>query len=585
MSFRKVLYRAILILIFSLTILNIVYYVTIKNQREYSSREVLKAFKENFVNNISNEKVSWEDLDFINYEATRVGPGEQGHPVIVTDPDELAKNQEWVKKEGFFVDVSNKISVTRSLPDHRPAVCKTQKYFQKLPNVSVIVTFHNEIPSTLLRCVHSIYNRSPKQLLHEIVLVNDMSTFPELNGTVQEYIKKTFGEKVKIIENEERQGLIKARMTGAKAATGEVIIFLDSHMEVYNSWLPPLLDPIVTNPTFATVPVVDGMNHETFAPQHVGYGFRGVFDWNFRYQWLPLRSKDKKIEGAPYELACMTGGAYAIRREHFLYLGGYDEGLLIWNGENYELSIKLWLCSGGLFEVPCARAVHLSKAHSAYRNTKEVTDFEGRNLKRVAEVWLDDYKQYFYRGNINRYKNLDPGDLTEQFKKKKSLNCKPFQYYLDEVAPEILKFYPITPQNFAAGKIQSIARNLCLGLVKRSYKKPVELFNCNQTTGLDFLFTFEESIKYNDTSDQCLNEATLNLSNCNHQRGSQRWKFDLSTRQIIHPRKNECLETKDDDNQISLSKCDADLVEQRWKWTYENTTALMDWDKSAIKID
>lgn len=92
-----------------------------------------------------------------------------------------------------------------------------------------------------MRCVNSVYNRSPKSLLHEIVLVNDKSTFPELYEPLRTHLEEVFGSKVKLVENEERQGLIKARMTGAKAATGEVIIFLDSHMEVYNSWLPPLL--------------------------------------------------------------------------------------------------------------------------------------------------------------------------------------------------------------------------------------------------------------------------------------------------------------------------------------------------------
>lgn len=107
--------------------------------------------------------------------------------------------------------------------------------------MSVIVTFHNEIFSTLLRCIYSIYNRSPKSLLHEIILVNDRSTFEYLYEPLREYLRNAFGKKVKLIENKERQGLIKARMTGAKSATGEVIVFLDSHMEVYNSWLPPLL--------------------------------------------------------------------------------------------------------------------------------------------------------------------------------------------------------------------------------------------------------------------------------------------------------------------------------------------------------
>ena len=131
--------------------------------------------------------------------------------------------------------------------------CPQQKYFQHLPNVSVIVTFHNEILSTLLRCIYSIYNRSPKQLLHEIVLVNDKSTFPELYENLRNYATEVFGSKIKLIENEERQGLIKARMTGAKAATGEVIIFLDSHMEVYNSWLPPLLGKFFVQWKFSTV--------------------------------------------------------------------------------------------------------------------------------------------------------------------------------------------------------------------------------------------------------------------------------------------------------------------------------------------
>lgn len=95
-----------------------------------------------------------------------------------------------------------------------------------------------------MRCISSIYYRSPKSLLHEIVLVNDKSTFPELYEPLRKLVSKNFGSKIKLVENDERQGLIKARMTGAKAATGEVIVFLDSHMEVYNSWLPPLLGTI-----------------------------------------------------------------------------------------------------------------------------------------------------------------------------------------------------------------------------------------------------------------------------------------------------------------------------------------------------
>lgn len=38
-------------------------------------------------------------------------------------------------------------------------------------------------------------------------------------------------EKVKIVRATERQGLIRARLRGYREAVGEVLVFLDSHIE------------------------------------------------------------------------------------------------------------------------------------------------------------------------------------------------------------------------------------------------------------------------------------------------------------------------------------------------------------------
>ena len=60
--------------------------------------------------------------------------------------------------------------------------CRNVKYPKRLPTASVIIIFHNEAWSTLLRTVHSVLARSPPQMLHEIILVDDASIKNDIYG-------------------------------------------------------------------------------------------------------------------------------------------------------------------------------------------------------------------------------------------------------------------------------------------------------------------------------------------------------------------------------------------------------------------
>jgi polypeptide N-acetylgalactosaminyltransferase len=110
-----------------------------------------------------------------------------------------------------------------------------------LPVTTVIIIFRDEWLSILLRTVHSVYNRTPRELLHEIILVDDCSSKTELGRELDEYVTQNFDKRVKILRLPERKGLIVTRMEGAKIATGQILVFLDSHQEVNLNWLPPLL--------------------------------------------------------------------------------------------------------------------------------------------------------------------------------------------------------------------------------------------------------------------------------------------------------------------------------------------------------
>lgn len=71
--------------------------------------------------------------------------------------------------------------------------------------------------------------------------MNDASTKEELFDPLEAFVAQHFTAKVRVLRLKERVGLIVARMEGAKLAESEVLVFLDSHIEVNVNWLPPLL--------------------------------------------------------------------------------------------------------------------------------------------------------------------------------------------------------------------------------------------------------------------------------------------------------------------------------------------------------
>lgn len=105
-------------------------------------------------------------------------PGHMGEPVIL--PSNLPLDiQEKVNKswEIYSINefVSNLIPLDRELPDIRPDYCRTVEYSTNLPVTSVIMIFHNEPFTMIMRSVFAVFKRTPAELLGEIILVDDCS--------------------------------------------------------------------------------------------------------------------------------------------------------------------------------------------------------------------------------------------------------------------------------------------------------------------------------------------------------------------------------------------------------------------------
>ncbi|CAO1318883.1 unnamed protein product [Diamesa serratosioi] len=441
--------------------------------------------------NLFGAKKDWHNYEFIEMEKMRVGPGEQGHPTYV-DAGEEGKNKELFDENGYYGLISDKIALNRSVSDIRHPECQKRKYLKELPTVSVVIPFYNDHFSTLLRTVYSVIDRSPPELLKEVILVNDHSTKDFLYKDLERYIEKHLKDKVKLFVLPVRSGLIWARLAGARAASGDVLIFLDSHTEANVNWLPPLLEPIAEDYRTCVCPFIDVIDYKTYAYRTQDEGSRGVFDWHFYYHKIPLRPEDQKNPSDPFPSPIMAGGLFAISAKFFWELGGYDPGLDIWGGEQYELSFKVWLCGGQMFDAPCSRVGHIFRGSMPFPNDRVGIDFLTKNYKRVAEVWMDEYKQYIYDRNPEKYKNVDVGDISYQKYVRQRQHCKPFKYFMDVVAPDMEDRYPpIERPAFAYGTIQSIAKpHLCIDSLGAPRESPLGLFSCakNKTHPQDTQF-------------------------------------------------------------------------------------------------
>ncbi|XP_046965496.1 putative polypeptide N-acetylgalactosaminyltransferase 9 isoform X3 [Vanessa cardui] len=527
-----------------------------------------KKKSESYGNNLS------DGLGVIAAPGSDNAPGELGKPVVLptnmSDDAKLAVSEGW-KKNAFNQYVSDLISIRRKLPDPRDEWCKQPgRYLEDLPQTSVVICFHNEAWSVLLRTVHSVIDRSPAHLIKEIVLVDDFSDMPHLMQQLDDYMSSL--PKVRIVRATRREGLIRARLLGARYVTAPVLTYLDSHCECTEGWLEPLLDRIARNKTTVVCPVIDVIDDNTLE-----YHYRdsssvnvGGFDWNLQFNWHPVPAKERarhKHTAEPVYSPTMAGGLFAIDKEFFERLGTYDSGFDIWGGENLELSFKTWMCGGTLEIVPCSHVGHIFRKRSPYKWRTGVNVLK-KNSVRLAEVWLDDYAKYYYQ-RVGNDKG-DFGDISSRKSLRQKLGCKSFEWYLKNIYPELF----IPGESVAHGEIRNVAfEKTCLDSPTRKsdHHKPVGLYPCHRQGGNQYwMYSKNGEIRRDET---CLDYSghEVVLYPCHGAKGNQLWLYDPNTKLLKHGSSEKCMAISRNKDKIVMETCNES--ETRQMWNMENFNA------------
>lgn len=234
---------------------------------------------------------------------------------------------------------------------------------------------------------------------------------------------------------------------------------------------------------------------------------------------------------------------------------------------------------------------------------------------------MDEYKEYLYQRDPEKYANIDAGDLTKQKAIRDKLQCKPFKWFMEEIAFDLPKKYPpVEPPDFAWGTIRSISHpNLCADTLSHGNNQPVGLYACAENhrqpqLNQFFVLSWHKDVRVK-SSTKCWDvsqngpNAPVVFYDCHGQQGNQLWRYNSvriaptclthnvhcifktsifllqKKNWLMHGKNLRCLDFNPDSEQLFVNPCDSSNVNMQWTFGALNKTALANFDTNGASVN
>jgi glycosyltransferase involved in cell wall biosynthesis/tetratricopeptide (TPR) repeat protein len=260
-----------------------------------------------------------------------------------------------------------------------PLLSPEQGPLQITKTASILIGSHNSCESlrrSLLSVAQSSFHRKyPTQL--EIVLVDDGST----DGTRQMVQSLELSVPVKYVL-EDRSGLSKAHNTGAQYAEGDILIFSDSDMVHTIFAIEEMMKrfEVLRNVTLLGFRYEIDSDDPRISPSAIMTNLCGLlpdFDYDFRLRFPGFPDnvcRDTRhlkdygwqrqvlfANGGSYDLpSAVIGAFFALHRLDYIQMGGSDERLVGWAGEDTLIGARSIALGNYIVPVYSAASAHIS---------------------------------------------------------------------------------------------------------------------------------------------------------------------------------------------------------------------------------
>jgi GT2 family glycosyltransferase/2-polyprenyl-3-methyl-5-hydroxy-6-metoxy-1,4-benzoquinol methylase len=228
------------------------------------------------------------------------------------------------------------------------------------PEVTVVIPVFKGLP-LLENCLRSLCLSCATEPSFEVVLIDDCPGEPVLwaipdSGGLRKYT------------NPENRGFLRTCNTGASVARGRIVCFLNSDTIVFAGWLRALVE------------VLDGVPDSGLAGGMLLNADNTIQDAGWRIMgngWgNPIgRSCDPRDGAYTYrrQVDCVSGACFAITRQLFDELGGFDSLYAPAFYEEFDLAFRARARGRKAIYEPRSRVVHLGSASYGARRRDELS--------------------------------------------------------------------------------------------------------------------------------------------------------------------------------------------------------------------
>jgi GT2 family glycosyltransferase/peptidoglycan/xylan/chitin deacetylase (PgdA/CDA1 family) len=216
--------------------------------------------------------------------------------------------------------------------------------------LSVVITTCADAAAAV-RCVQAVLRHMSGQ--GEVVVVDNRPHGSTVRAALEDAFDKDSA--VRYVA-ECRPGLACARNAGLRAATGDVVAFIDDDVIVDGSWMPSIVETFTDNPSASCVtgPILP-LEFET--PAQVLVEQFASFSKGFERRSYGARLGSAQAPLFPYAAGHFGSGAnMAFRTEAIRDLGGFDvalgAGTIARGGEDLDISVRLIRAGGNIVYEP-----------------------------------------------------------------------------------------------------------------------------------------------------------------------------------------------------------------------------------------